>query len=157
MFAPSPLDNLLLARLTRSALYQQHRSAIRGPITEARPNGSAYVPEDERFQVSGRLLVQFARDVEAGGATPVVLFFGQRDEVVAVRHRTPKEYQTLLDWLAAEKIATVDVTNDLAREANDVGVDTLFAKNGHYSRRGNQTIGAALAQRLPRLTAATCR
>jgi hypothetical protein len=156
MFAPSPLDNLMLARLARSAAYQRHRTEIRGPTTEQRPNGSAYNPDDERFQVSGRLLVQFAREVQADGATPVVLFFGQHDEVVTVRHRDPKEYQPLLDWLASEQIATIDVTNDLAAEANRIGVDTLFAKNGHFSRRGNQAIGTALTQRLPKLTAATC-
>lgn len=156
MFAPSPLDNLMLARLTRSALYRQHRASIEGPKSDERPNGRAYLPEDERFQVSGRVLVQFAREVQADGATPVVVFFGQRDEVVSVRHRQPKEYQPLLDWIVAEQIAAVDVTDDLAREANRVGADTLFARNGHYSRRGNQVIGAALAQRLPRLTSATC-
>lgn len=156
MFAPSPLDRLMLARLTRSAIYRQHRSRIEGPKSDVRPNGDAYRPEDERFQVSGRLLVQFAREVQADGATPVVLFFGQRDEVVSVRHRQPKEYQPLLDWLAVEQVAAVDVTDDLAREANRVGADALFARNGHYSRRGNQVIGAALAQRLPRLTSTTC-
>ncbi len=156
MFAPSPLDSLMLARLSRSALYRQHRTSIEGPKSDERPNGRAYTPEDERFQVSGRVLLQFAREVQADGATPVVVFFGQRDEVVSVRHRQPKEYQPLLDWIAAEQIAVMDVTDDLAREANRVGADMLFARNGHYSRRGNQVIGAALAQRLPRLTAATC-
>ena len=156
LFAPSPLDRLMLARLTRSALYRQHRTTLEGERTENRPNGRAYTPEDERFQVSGRVLVQFAREVQTDGATPVVLFFGQRDEVVSVRHDQPKEYQPLLDWLAAEEIPVLDVTDDLAREANRVGTDTLFARNGHYSRRGNQTIGTALAQRLPRLTSATC-
>jgi hypothetical protein len=157
MFVPSPLDQLMLARLTRSALYRQHRAAIQGPITERQPNGSAYNPSDERFQVAGRILVQFAHEVRADGATPVVVFFGQRDEVVTVRHRQPKEYQPLLDWLAAEQVPVIDVTADLAREANQVGVDTLFARNGHYGRRGNQVVGAALAQQLPRLTATTCR
>jgi hypothetical protein len=156
MYAPSPLDQLMLARLVRSALYQRHRTAIEGPVSEERPNGSAYTPADERFQISGRLLVQFAHDVQADGATPVVLFFGQRDEVVAQRHRAPKEYQPLLDWMASEQIAAIDVTNDLAREADRAGADTLFARNGHYSRRGNQVVSTALAQRLPRLIAATC-
>ena len=55
-----------------------------------------------------------------------------------------------------EQVAALDVTDDLAREANRAGADSLFARNGHYSRRGNQAIGTALAQRLPRLTAATC-
>ena len=156
MFAPSPLDNLLLGRVTRSAIFRQHRSRIEGSKSEERPNGRAYTPEDERFQISGRLLTQFAREVQADGATPIVLFFGQHNEVVSLRHRQPKEYQLLLDWLAAEQIAVVDVTDDLAREANRVGADALFARNGHYSRRGNQVVGAALTQRLPRLTSATC-
>jgi hypothetical protein len=156
MFARGPLDDLLLSRLTTSALYRQHRSRIEGPKSEPRPNGTAYQPTDERYQISGRVLVQFAREVQADGATPVVLFFGQRDEVVSVRHKEPKEYQPLLDWLDAEGIAALDVTDILAREANQVGADTLFARNGHYSRRGNEAIGKGLAQRLPRLTAATC-
>ena len=156
MFAPGALDNLMLARLARTERYRQHRSAINGPITDERPNGNAYQPQDERFQVSGRLLTAFAREVQADGATPVVVFFGQKTEVTAVRHRDPKEYQPLLDWMAAEQIAAIDVTSDLAREANRSGVDTLFARNGHYSRRGNQVVSAALAERLPKLTAATC-
>jgi hypothetical protein len=41
MFAPSPLDNLMLARLTRSAIYRQHRSSIEGPTSDERPNGRA--------------------------------------------------------------------------------------------------------------------
>jgi hypothetical protein len=157
MFAPSPLDGLMLSRLTRSALYRQHRTAIEGPKSDERPNGKAYTPADERFQVSGRLLIQFAREVQADGATPVVVFFGQRDEVVAVRHDQKKEYQPLLDLLSAERIPVVDVTDDLGKEANRSGAGGLFARNGHYSRRGNQTIGTALAQRLPPLTSATCR
>jgi hypothetical protein len=156
LFAPGPLDNLMLVRIARSALYRQHLAAIRGTRTDERPNGSAYDPDDERFQVAGRVLVQFAREVQVAGSTPVVVVFGQRDEIVIARHRQPREYQPLLDWLAAEQIATVDITNDLAREANERGVDTMFARGGHYSRRANQVIGAALAQRLPRLTAATC-
>lgn len=157
MFAASPLDNLMLARLTKTALYQQHRARVQGPISDEQPNGTAFSPADERFQVASRLLTQFAREVEADGATPIVVVFGQRDEVVAVRHRGPKHYQPLLDWLEAEGITTVDVTNDLAREANERGAGALFSNNGHYSRRGNRTVGEALAERLPVLTAATCR
>lgn len=156
MFAPSGLDNLMLSRLVRTALYRQHRAGIEGPISDERPNGDAYQPQDERFQVSGRLLREFAREVQADGATPVVVFFGQKAEVTSVRHRAPKEYQPLLDWMASEQIPVIDVTSDLAREANRSGVDTLFARNGHYSRRGNQVVSAALAERLPKLTAATC-
>lgn len=156
-FAPQPLDSLIVTRLTRTAIYNEHRQRLKGSVDDAHPNGSAYQADDERFQVSGRLLVQFARDVEAAGVTPIVLFFGQKTEVTATRHREPKEYQPLLDWLEAEQIATLDVTDALAREANRSGVDPLFARGGHYSRRGNDVVGRALASSLPELVGATCR
>jgi hypothetical protein len=156
MLAPQPLDDLILARLVRTALYRQRRSAIEEKVDDAHPNGHAYSPDDERFQVAGRVLVQFARDVEASGATPVVVIFGQKGEVTSTRHRLPKEYQPLLDWLKAERIATLDSTDDLAREADRSGVDGLFARGGHYSRRGNEAVGRGLASRLPRLVGSSC-
>jgi hypothetical protein len=156
MYAPGPFDDLLLGRVVRTALYNEHRAAIRGAIDEGHPHGSAYQPNDERFQVAGRLLTAFAHDVEGRGATPVVVFFGQRTEVVSVRHKEPKEYRPLLDWLKGEGIATVDVTDDLARAADKVGADALFAKGGHYNRRGNEVVGQALTAKLPNLVGATC-
>ncbi|MGE3269068.1 MAG: hypothetical protein AB7P40_09995 [Chloroflexota bacterium] len=156
MFVPGPLDSLMVARLARTAQYRQYRSTLEGPVTEERPNGTAYQPDDERFQVAGRLLTLFAREVQADGATPVVVFFGQKSEVVTVRHRDPKEYQPLLDWMEAEEIPVIDVTNDLAREANRSGVDSLFARGGHYNRRGNQSVGASVAERLPKLSPESC-
>jgi hypothetical protein len=156
MFEPKPLDDLVLARLTRTVLYQRHRSTLVGPTVDGRPDRRAYIFGDERFEVSGRILIQFARQAEADGATAVVVFFGQRAEVAGLRRREPKAYQPLLDWLAAEHVTVVDVTTDLAREANRIGTDRLFAQNGHYSPRGNEVISASLAEKLPRLTVATC-
>lgn len=155
-FAPQPLDDLILTRLTRTALYNEHRQRLKGPVDETHPNGSAYQPDDERFQVSGRVLIQFARDVQAAGATPVVLVFGQKAEVISARRRAPKEYQPLLDWLESERVETIDVTDTLAREANRNGVDPLFARGGHYSRRGNDVVGRALASSLPERVSRTC-
>lgn len=156
MYAPGPFDDLLLGRMVRTAFYNEHREEIRGTIDGAHPNGSAYQPDDERFQVAGRLLTAFAHDVELRGATPIVVFFGQRTEVVTVRHRDPKEYQPLMDWLKGEDIAVVDVTDDLAKEADRSGVDSLFARGGHYNRRGNEVVGRALTSKLPRLVSDTC-
>jgi hypothetical protein len=156
MYAPGPFDDLLLGRMVRTALYNRHRDEIRGSIDDAHPNGSAYQPDDERFQVAGRLLTAFAHDVQQRGATPIVVFFGQRTEVVSVRHHAPKEYEPLIDWLKDENVAVVDVTDDLAKEADRSGVDTLFARGGHYNRRGNEAVGRALAAKLPRLVSGTC-
>lgn len=157
IFASGPMDNLLLTRLGRTALYQQNRRALQGTVDELHPNGRAYSSGDERFQVAGRVLTEFARQVRSDGATPVVIMIGQHREVVNLRHRDPKEYQPLLDWLQDAGIATIDVTDDLAREANRVGADALFARGGHFSRRGNQVVASGLARRLPETTARTCR
>jgi hypothetical protein len=154
--APQMLDDLILTRLTRTALYQQHRRTLIGTVDDQHPNGHAYRSDDERFQVAGRLLIDFARDVATNGALPVVVFFGQKDEVIAGRHKAPKEYQPLLDWLASEQVATIDVTDDLARAASRSGADTLFARGGHYSRQGNAVVAQALASKLPPLARTSC-
>jgi hypothetical protein len=157
LYAPRVFDDLILVRLVRTALYNEDRVRLKGPIDDEHPNGGAYRVDDERFQVSGRVLIQFAREVEADGRTPVVVFFGQKAEVVTARHKEPKEYAPLLAWLEEEHIATIDVTDDLARDANRNGVDPLFARGGHYSGRGNDVIGRALAGSLPERVAPTCR
>jgi len=152
MFAPEPLDALMLFRLAQTAMFREERREIK----EA-GNARAYSADDERFQVSARLLVEFAGVVRANGASPVVVVFGQKDEVVAARHRDPKTYQPLLDFLAMEGIPEVDVTDALGREANRVGVDSLFSRGGHYSPRGNAAVATDLARRIPGLVASTCR
>ena len=55
------------------------------------------------------------------------------------------------------RVGTFDVTDALAREANRNGVDPLFARGGHYSRRGNDVVGRALASSLPEIVNPTCR
>jgi hypothetical protein len=157
LFARGPLDDLMLPRLLKSAAYRRHRATAEGPTSDARPNGSAYDPANERFSVAIRVLVGFAREVARDGATPVVVFFGQKREVVGVRHDEPKEYRGLLDEVRAAGVAVVDATDALAREANRSGTDVLFARGGHFSRRGNEAVAAGLARQLPALTAATCQ
>jgi hypothetical protein len=152
MIAPQPLDSLILFRLARTAVFREQRRQIK----EAGP-AAAYSPDDERFLVSGRLLVEFARQARAEGATPVVVVFGQRDEVVAARHREPKAYQALLTWLSAAGVPAIDVSDDLGREANRTGVDGLFSRGGHYSPRGNAVVATGLARQLPPLVAPTCQ
>jgi hypothetical protein len=121
MYAPGAFDDLLLGRMVRTALYNQHREEIRGAIDDGHPNGSAYRPDDERFQVAGRLLTAFAHDVEQRGATPIVVFFGQRGEVVSVRHREPKEYQPLVDWLKDDSIAVATSPTTWQRRPTALG------------------------------------
>jgi predicted alpha/beta-hydrolase family hydrolase len=58
--------------------------------------------------------------------------------------------------LAQRGIATIDLTNALGRAARRSAPPGLTEPGGHYSPRGNAVVARALAERLPRLTSATC-
>jgi len=106
--------------------------------------------------VAGRILINFAREVRQDGAAPVVVVFGRRAEVVALSRGEAKSYQPLLDWLAREDVPTIDVTDDLARQALRTGDAELFAQQQHYSEEGNAVVAATLARRVPALVGGAC-
>jgi hypothetical protein len=156
MFVPHPLDALQIVRVARSAAYRRARAALDDKRGEDHPLAPMYREGDPAFQVTGRVVTDFARAVQRDGATPVVVVFTGKDELVTLRHGEPKVYQPLLDWLDREGIPTVDASDALARQANRSGVDRLVARQGHYSRQGNQVVAEALARQLPALVAPTC-
>ena len=55
--------------------------------------------------MASRVLIEFAREVRADGATPVVLIFGRKSDVVAMRHNEKKVYEPLLQRLEAADVA----------------------------------------------------
>ena len=176
LFVANPLDALHLVRVVRTAAYHRHARGLKGFDTRfLRAYGSgaawggmgdleafddqlarAYQPDQEAYRVAERVLIGFARDVRRDGATPVVVVFGRRQEAVAVRRQQGKIYASLLDSLAREGIATIDVSEPLARESRRVGMEQLFGSLGHYTPQINQIVGAELARTLPDLTAPTC-
>ena len=156
MFVANPLDVSQVVRVARSAAYRRTREAEDNKSEDYNPLSRKYREDQEGFQVAGRVLIEFAREVRQDGATPVVVVFSGRRDVVTARRGGDKVYQLLLDWLAREGIPTFDAVDRLAREANRSGVDTLIARGGHYNKAGNQVAGSALARQLQELTAPTC-
>jgi hypothetical protein len=175
-FVANPLDAFHLVRVVRTAAYHRHVRGLDGFDTRfLRAYGSgaawggmgtleafdeqlarAYRGDQEAYRVAERVLIGFARDVLQDGATPVVIVFGRRQEAVSVRREQGKMYASLLDSLAREHVATIDVTDRLARESRRVGMEQLFGSSGHYTRAVNQIVGSELARELPRLTSPTC-
>jgi hypothetical protein len=75
-FVEGPFDEVGLVRIARSAAYRQSRAAL------ARTDAGYpfYDQQGEAFQVTGRVLIQFAEQVRSDAATPaVIVFTGRRD------------------------------------------------------------------------------
>jgi hypothetical protein len=109
-------------------------------------------------QVAGTLttvLIQFAEQVKADGATPVVLVFPSKPEIEVARDSGPKHYQSLLQTLADQQIPLLDLNDALGQEAQTVPLQRLI--RDHYQPRGNAVVAQTLAAQLPALTADTCQ
>jgi hypothetical protein len=155
VFATSPLDLSQVVRLGRTVTYQRKFDPLRSDNDEARDIGWAYRPGSEGLEVASRILIEFARQVEADGATPVVLIFGRKSDVVAMRHNEKKVYEPLLQRLNRANVSTIDLTERLFAAAKDSGVERLIDK--HYRALGNAVVADGLARRLQKVTPATCR
>jgi hypothetical protein len=155
VFASSPLDLSHVVRLGRTVTYQRKFEPLRADNDEARDIGWAYRPGSEGLEVTSRILIEFARQVEADGATPVVLVFGRKSDVVAMRHNEKKVYEPLLQRLNRANISTIDLTERLFTASKDAGVERLIDK--HYRALGNAVVADGLARRLQKITPATCR
>ena len=154
MFTGSLLDYSHFFRLGRTVPYQRKYEPLRSDNNEARDIGWAYTPDSEGLEISARILIQFARQVEADGATPVVVLFGRKSDVVAMRHNEKKVYEPLLQRLNRADVSTIDVTERLFDASKKTGVERLIDK--HYRALGNATVAEGLSRRLQKVTASTC-
>jgi hypothetical protein len=155
MFAGGLLDASHFIRLGRTAAYDRKYADLRDDNEDAGDIGWAYAPNSEGLEVAARILIQFARQVEADGATPVVLIFGRKSDVVAMRHNERKVYEPLLQRLNRADVSTIDLTERLFQESKRTGVERLIDK--HYRAAGNEVVADALARRLQKITPNTCR
>jgi len=153
-FVANPMDAFQVVRLGRTAAYRRQREDFEFTREWADEVADAYRSQAEAYQVAGRVLVEFARQVRQDGAMPVVVMFGSEIEIRALHDKGQKSYAPLLDWLAWEGIATVDVTENLAQQAGRSGTSKVV--ENHYRPLGNKTVGLTLSYRLPALTRATC-
>ena len=155
LFAGDLLDSSQFVRLGRTVAYQRRFEPLRADNEDARDIAWAYRPESEGLELAGRVLIQFARQVEADGATPVVLIFGRKSDVVALKNNDKKVYEPLLQRLNRADVSTIDLTERLYQESRRTGVERLIDK--HYRALGNAVVAGGLARRLQKVTASTCR
>jgi hypothetical protein len=157
VFAGSVYDASHLVRLARTAAYRRERRLLLDN-DDKNAHAPPYRSEGEAYQVAGRVLIEFARDVERDGATPVVVVFGGKAELASVRDRD-RFYDPLLKWLEREGVPSIDTTDAVLREGRQAGVNpiSLVNENSHYLGPANQAAARLLARELPQLTAGTCR
>ena len=86
MFAGDLFDYSQFVRLGRTVAYQRKFEPLRADNEDAGDIGVGLPSGSEGLELASRVLIQFARQVEADGATPVVLIFGRKSDVVAMRH-----------------------------------------------------------------------
>jgi len=151
-FVPGPFDGFSLVRLAKTAGYQRTRTALsRTPLTYP-----LYDQQGEAYQITGRILIQFAEQVKADGAAPVVIVFPSKRDLLA-RQVQPSAHQPLVDWLQQAGVPTLDFTDEFVLESSKQGMETLFAAGSHFSPLGNSIVAARLAQAVPGLVAPTCK
>ena len=154
MFASTPLDVLAMGRLVRTTRFRNHIAEPRFAANDEKGLEWAYAEQGEAFEVTSRILIEFAGQVRRDGMTPIVLIFGRENDVIAKRHGEDRVYEPLLERLQQADVATIDLTDALGREARRRSVDSMIDK--HYTGAGNRIVAATLADRLPELTRSTC-
>ena len=154
MFTPSPLDVLAMGRLVRTTRFRNHLAEAPFAANDEKGLEWAYSGQTEAFEVTSRVLIEFSRQVQRDGMTPVVLIFGRENDVVAKRQGKDRVFEPLLERLEQADVATIDLTDALGREARRRSVDSLIDK--HYTGAGNRIVADTLAERLPGLTRSTC-
>src|SRR5207247_2587832 len=113
-----------------------------------------YRPGTEAFEVLEAILSEFASQVRADGATPVMVVFPLQPEILAYRDQGTQTHAPLLEALEQRGIPTVDLTDAFAEAARRTDPGDLIQK--HYLPRGNVLVARTLAKELPTLTAPTC-
>ena len=152
MFVANPFDWLQVVSLGRTAAYHASRQA-RGDWTLESAR-QAYRPGTDGFETASRVLTGFADQVRADGASPVVVIFPTREEIMAQRDGLPKPHATLLESLHQRGVAALDMTDPLAEEARRTPPDALIDE--HLRAKGNSIVARALADQLGPLTAPSC-
>jgi hypothetical protein len=149
-FVADPFDASWVVRLARTAAYKRSRT----PLLRTETTYPAYSSEQEAYQVTGRILIQFAKQVQADGASPVVVIFPGKRDLTGMQAGV-KPYSNLVDWLERERIPTVDLSDRMMMEAGQEGIPALF-NILHYSKLGDAAVADELAKTVPELTSGTC-
>lgn len=150
IYVTGRFDNLSLVRLARTAAFRQTRAAM----VRSYNRYPFYEEQGEAYQVAGRILIQFAEQVRADGASPVVIVFpGQRD-LADLQHGAPS-YATFVDWIGRAGVPTIDLTEVMAEETEQRGIRDVYGDT-HFSSSSNRVVAQHLAQMVPSMVSSTC-
>src|SRR5215212_4170104 len=150
-FVEDPFDGSRIVRHARTAAYQRARASL----VRADHRYPLYDEGQEAYQVTGRILIQFAEQVRGDGAMPVVIVLPGERDLRGYRDGI-RVYDRLLAWLSEAGVTTIDLMDVLAQEQDHRDVRELFADGRHYSATGNAVVARSLAERLPSLVGSTC-
>ena len=152
VFVANPLDRLQIVSVGRTAAYQaSRRGRDAWSIEWAR---QAYRPDGEAFETASRVLVGFADQVRADGATPIVAVFPTREEILGARDGLPNPHAALVHRMRRHRVPVIDLTDALAAEARHTRPGDLMGE--HLRAGGNRVVARTLAAELPQLTAESC-
>jgi hypothetical protein len=105
-------------------------------------------PGSEAFRIQVAIFRQFAADVTRRGAHPLIVFLPDAGSLAQARAGRPAVYAPLASSLREAGIDYVDLGPAFLAAPDRDKWSGYFMPGGHYSRRGNAIVAAALAPAL---------
>lgn len=143
---PTLLQNLRSVRIVESVYELYDRKQQRARL---------YSGEDPAaIDITVAIAEQFAREVEAAGATPLILMLPMRD--LLAQHTGPQPFP-LVAALRARGLDVLDLGPSFGRKALELGDERIYIRHQHHTPEGNRLIAQALTAELAPWIAAARR
>lgn len=104
--------------------------------------------ESTAFRIQVAIFVQFASDVRARGAVPLVVIFPDLESVLRRGTGRPPVYAPLLDELRTRRMDYVDLAEAFLAAPPSRKTEDWFMPGGHYTPSANRVVAAWLGPRL---------
>ena len=135
--SPSPLQALRTVRVAQSLLALYERKQARDRL---------YSGEDPAgIETTVAIARQFAREVRAAGATPLILLIPMRD---LLAQHTGGPVFPLVAALRAAGLDVLDLGPTFGRRVLELGDERMFVQQRHYSGEANRLLAAELELQL---------
>jgi len=138
------LDFLPSVRLLRLAAYQVDRLRHEQAIVKS----SIYNPSSSAFAVLVAIAEAFVEEVEARGASPILVLWPDSGALLAQRETGQLPYGALREILEGRGVEVWDLAEAFDRYGRDRPVISFFS--GHYNRSGNEIAAFGMRDELCR-------
>jgi hypothetical protein len=112
-----------------------------------KPEG-LYNTHSEAYEVTVRIFDAFYRDVNANGATPIILVFPDQLDQHRHRQKQPRAYEPLLEHFRSKGYRYIDVLDALAPYEPSYSIEELTRNWGHFSPLGSKIIAEYILAKL---------